>query len=514
MDGGSAANAGSNLRPEALRDPRCYGPGVDDVRLAETHISWVFLTGRYAYKVKKPVKLPFVDFSTLKLRKRFCDEELRVNRRFAPELYRGVVPIGGTAAAPRIGRTPAFEYAVKMLEFPPDARLDRSLATNGVPRAAFGELGARLAELHARLPRARGVAVGEIGAAALRNIDELEPMTERADRQKLGALRTWTERQLARLGPLFARRAAAGAERECHGDLHLQNLVWRDGKIVAFDALEFDRKLRDIDVMSEIAFLAMDLHAHDRADLAHEVLSRYLEVGGDYGGIDVLPFYLVYRALVRAKVAAIKRAQSAADGHEAERYLKTAIDLAAPKTPLLVITHGLSGSGKTTVTDELVSGLPAIRARSDLERKRLHGLAPTARSGSGLGAGLYTAAESKRTYAALAEIADALLRNGQNALIDAAFLERGDRWEFRQVAAANAARFAILECAASPAELRRRIQARSRRGRDASEADLAVLERQLSTADALDGAERRHAVTVDTERDIRYAELVARLRGA
>jgi len=131
--------------PEALRDPRCYGPGVDEVRLAETHISWVFLTGRYAYKVKKPVKLPFVDFSTLKLRKRFCDEELRVNRRFAPELYRRVVPIGGTPAAPRLGRTPAFEYAVQMLEFPSDARLDRSLAANRVPRAAFGELGARLA---------------------------------------------------------------------------------------------------------------------------------------------------------------------------------------------------------------------------------------------------------------------------------------------------------------------------------------------------------------------------------
>jgi hypothetical protein len=183
---------------------------------------------------------------------------------------------------------------------------------------------------------------------------------------------------------------------------------------VAFDALEFDRKLRDIDVISEIAFLVMDLHAHDRAGLGYEVLSRYLEVGGDYGGIDVLPFYLVYRALVRAKVASIKRAQSAADGHEAERYLETAIDLAARKTPLLVITHGLSGSGKTTVTDELVSRLPAIRARSDLERKRLHGLAATARSGSGLGTGLYAAAASERTYAALAEIARTA-RNGQRA---------------------------------------------------------------------------------------------------
>jgi aminoglycoside phosphotransferase family enzyme len=352
--------------PEALLDPRCYGPGVDSVRVVETHISWVFLTGRYAYKVKKPVKLPFVDFSTLKRRKHFCEEELRVNRRFAPEIYRRVAPIGGTPGEPRVGRTPAFEYAVEMREFPSEARLDRRLAADGVPRAAFGELGARLAELHAGLPRARRVKAEEISAAALRNVDELEAVTNGGYAQALEGLRAWTERQCERLGPVFARRAAAGAHRECHGDLHLQNLLWRDGKIVAFDALEFDRKLRDSDVVSEIAFLAMDLQAHGRADLEYEVLSRYLETGGDYGGIDVLPFYLVYRALVRAKVAAIKAAQSAAEGHDAQRYLATAVELSAPTAPLLVITHGLSGSGKTTVTDELVSRVPAIRARSDL----------------------------------------------------------------------------------------------------------------------------------------------------
>jgi predicted kinase len=241
-------------------------------------------------------------------------------------------------------------------------------------------------------------------------------------------------------------------------------------------------------------------------------LNRYLEVGGDYAGIDVLPFYLVYRALVRAKVAAIKQAQSAADGHDAERYLKTAIELAAPKTPVLVITHGFSGSGKTTVTDELVSRLPAIRARSDLERKRLHGLGPTARSGSGLSAGLYDAAASRRTYAALAEIADRLLRNGQNALIDATFLRRNERLQFHQIAAFNASRFAILDCTAPPDELRRRILSRTRKGRDASEADLAVLEQQLRTAEPLDRAEQRHVVEVDTKRSIRYADIAARLR--
>ena len=510
---GRAKRQAARSLPEALRDPRCYGRGVKKVRLAETHVSWVFLTGRYAYKVKKPVKLPFLDFSSLKLRKHFCDEELRVNRRLAPEIYLGVVPIGGTPSSPRIGRKPAFEYAVKMREFPAAARLDRRLEANRVPRAAVAEFGSSLARFHAYLPVVRGIRAAEIGSAAQRNVDELAALLGNGSARELKALRAWTERHCAKLAPVFVQRAAS-AHRECHGDLHLQNLLWQNDKIVAFDALEFDRKLRDIDVISEIAFLAMDLQAHDRADLAYELLNRYFEVGGDYGGIEVLPFYLVYRALVRAKVAAIKQAQSAAEGHDAERYLKTAAELASAKTPLLVITHGLSGSGKTTVTDELVSRLPAIRARSDLERKRLHGLAAAARSGSGLGLGLYAAAASERTYAALAEIADRLLRNGQNALVDATFLRRAERLDFRQVAAVNGARFAILDCAAPPDELRRRIMARARKGRDASEADLGVLERQLVTAEPLDRAERRHVVAVDTKRSIRYADLASRLRRA
>ena len=209
-----------------------------------------------------------------------------------------------------------------MREFATTDRLDRRLAAKRLPKAALAEFGAELARFHvgcrpcaasrpATRTRARRRCATSTSSPAI---------SGRAGSASSTLLRAWTERQCASLAPLFARRAAAGAHRECHGDLHLQNLLWRDGKIVAFDALEFDRKLRDIDVVSEAAFLAMDLRAHGRTDLAYEFLNRYLEVGGDYDGVDVLPFYLVYRALVRAKVAAIKRAQSAADGHDAERY--------------------------------------------------------------------------------------------------------------------------------------------------------------------------------------------------
>jgi aminoglycoside phosphotransferase family enzyme/predicted kinase len=498
--------------PQALCDPACYGPGVEKVRLVETHVSWVFLTGRHAYKVKKPVKLPFVDFSTLALRERFCREELRINRRLAPELYLAVVPIGGSAKAPRVGRKPAFEYAVKMREFPSDARLDRQLAANLVPRAAFAAFGTYLANFHGGLAPVRRVSAAEVARAAQRNVAELGEYLSASHGTELERLREWTDAQCERLADVFAQRAAAGAHRECHGDLHLQNLLLEGGKIMAFDALEFDRKLRDIDVVSEAAFLAMDLIAHEEAGFAHDFLNRYLEESGDYAGVDVLRFYLVYRALVRAKVAAIKRAQSAAEERDSAGYVKTALALISPSRPMLAITHGLSGSGKTVITDELVGRLPALRVRSDVERKRLHGLAAAARTGSGLGAGVYGRAAGRRTYAALATIADRLLRNGHDALVDAAFLSRAERLEFRQVAAANRARFAILDCAAPVPELRRRIVERAKRGRDASEADLAVLDHQLATHDPLDRAERRSAVRVDTSKPIDSAKLAARLR--
>lgn len=498
--------------PQALCDPACYGRGVSEVRLVETHVSWVFLTGSHAFKVKKPVKLPFVDFSTLKLREHYCREELRINRRLAPELYLSVVPIGGTPSAPRVGRKPAFEYAVKMVEFPSDARLDRKLAANAVPHETFAEFGRYLAGFHGSLSPVRNVSAAEVGNAAQRNVAELVEYMGGEHREELERLRQWTDTQCARLEPTFVQRAAAGMHRECHGDLHLENLLLQGDKIMAFDALEFDRKLRDIDVISEAAFTAMDLIAHGHSEFAHEFLNRYFEESGDYAGVEVLRFYLVYRALVRAKVAAIKRAQSATDERDSLGYIETALALASPPRPTLVITHGLSGSGKTVLTEQLVGRLPALRARSDLERKRLHGLAAAARTGSGVGSGLYNPSASRRTYGALATIADRLLRNGHSAVIDAAFLKRAERLEFRQVAAFNRAHFAILECTAPPDELCRRVTERAKRGRDASEADVAVLEHQLKTHDPLDTAERRSAVSVDTSKPIDYQKVAARLR--
>jgi len=503
----------------ALCDPDRYPHDVGPVRIIETHISWVLLTGSYAYKIKKPVHLPFVDFSTLRRRLVYCEEELRLNQRLAPDLYMGVVPIGGSIESPVIGAQPAIEYAVKLREFPPGARLDERVRAGEAPVEDIRELAQTMADFHTSLPASRSFGNPvEITRAALGNLKQTEHVLEQSvPREELSRLREWITRSCVKLEHVFAERQRAGAIREGHGDLHLENLVYWDRRIVPFDALEFDPRLRWIDVIDEVAFLVMDLMAHDEAGLGNEFLNRYLEVTGDYAALEVFKFYLVHRALVRAKVAAIKGSQqkrSEARGAAratAERYLHCAGRLIGPAEPLLVITHGLSGSGKTTATSQLISRLPAIRCRSDLERKRLHGLAPEERSGSGLGAGLYATDSTRTTYASLRRHAALGLRAGLNVVVDATFLRRAERESFNRLAAEERARFAILDFSASESVLRQRIEQRTAQGGDASEATSEVLAHQLATQEPFDAEELPFVVAVNTDQEVELDELERQL---
>jgi aminoglycoside phosphotransferase family enzyme/predicted kinase len=497
----------------ALLDPSCYPHEVSNIELVETHISWVLLTGPFAYKVKKPLRLDFLDFSTLEQRRHFCEEELRLNRRFAPELYLDVVPIGGRVDAPRIGATPALEFAVKLRQFPPDAGLDLALAAGRVSRAEIRELADTVARFHrAEPPTSKPGAHAEAAA----NLGELEHALENAGwRYPLEDLRAWTNGQLDALAPAFAARSRAGAVREGHGDLHLENLVLVDGRIVPFDALEFNVELRTTDVIDEAAFTAMDLMAHARPDLAAEFLNRYLEITGDYGGLEVLRFYLVYRALVRAKVRTLKAAQGGRDQPFDTRvrpYLELADRLTRPRRPRLVITRGLSGSGKTSVTTELVPRLGALRVRSDLERKRLHGIAEQAHEKLRVGEGRYSAAETERTYEALEHAAAAALGARFDTIVDATFLERRRRAAFRALSQRLDADFSILDCTAPEPTLRRRVRTRAAAESDASEATEAVLDAQLSGVEPLDAQESALCIGVDTSDPIDYDALAARLR--
>lgn len=494
----------------ALLDPARYPHPAGPLELIETHISYVLLTGPYAYKLKKPLRLPFLDFSTLELRRRFCEEELALNRRLAPDLYLDVVPIGGTADAPEIGATPAIEYAVKLVQFDPRATADRLIARNALDRALLEQFAETVARFHGAAPAAEGKHPGRL---AIENVDELAAALEAAhidlDAAELAA---FTRAAAARLDTAFAKRRSCGAVREVHGDLHLENVVLHDGRLRAFDALEFDRTMRSMDVIDEVAFLAMDFTAHARPDLAHVFLNRYLEVTGDYEGAVCFGFYTLYRALVRAKVRAIKAAQAGtAAAEQVAPYLALARRLTKPRAPRLILTYGLSGSGKTTITSELVARLPAVRIRSDLERKRLAGVDPAVHDDLDVGEGRYDAAATERTYSALAAAADAALSGGLDVIVDATFLSRDRRRAFEPIAARRRAGLAILACEAPEAVLRERIRARAAARSDASEATEAVLDAQLRAAEPPLEHETGHVIRADTTAAADYDALVKAL---
>jgi predicted kinase len=300
--------------------------------------------------------------------------------------------------------------------------------------------------------------------------------------------------------------------RECHGDLHLANAVLIGDEVTAFDCIEFDPALRWIDVMSDVAFLTMDLRAHGRNDLAFRFLDTYLQRSGDYPGVRVLRFYEVYRALVRGLVGRVRsRSADAASLPAGRDYLACAQRLVqtAGGSARLLITHGLSGSGKSTVARQLLALAGAIRLRSDVERKRLFGLAALQRSAE-QSVDIYTPDASRLTFDRLKECARTALQAGYPVIIDAAFLRRAERRAFQALAAELRVPFAILDCRASEAQLRQRVTARSVVGDDASEANVNVLERQLASHEPLDGDERAVALEVVTDEPVDVAALCAR----
>jgi len=502
---------------EALSRPSAYGSGCEHVERLETHISCVFLTGGYAYKVKKAVNFGFLDFTSLEARRKYCEEELRLNRRLAPALYLEVVPITGSVDAPVIGGTgPALEYAVKMLEFPQEELASRILTRGEISAADIDALAAKVAAFHA----AAGVAAGdgflglpkEILRIARQNFAQLDELPiPVGDRDRIESLRVWTEREFAARRGAFLRRREEGFIRECHGDLHLGNIARIDGELTIFDCIEFNESMRWIDVMSEVAFTVMDLHERGRTDLAARFLNTYVETTGDYAGLSVLRFYLVYRALVRAKIARMRAAQlRAGDAQRAlaaewRGYLTLASNYAQSVPGALVITHGFSGCGKTTLSQALLEAIGAVRIRSDVERKRMHRRGLFERGSAGIDQDLYAARVTEQTYTRLADLAREIVRAGFIALVDAAFLKRWQRNLFRDLARELGTPFIIVDFVAKDSTLRERVARRAAAGTDASDADLAVLAYQLWTSDALAPEERSNVVTYDAEAPIEAA---------
>lgn len=465
------------LRGEAFPHP------VDEVRLIETHISWVLLTGKYAYKIKKPVRFPFVDYSTLSLRKHYCHEELRLNSRLAPDIYLNVVPIMNCLGKLNVdGDGELVDCAVRMREFPQASILAAQLADGLVTSQRIDELGRLIAEFHKAAEVATSsalISADHLYEQTYDNVEYLSKFFKRGSRKTLlENTAEWVRNRFAQLKPVFQERNTGNFVRQCHGDMHLENIIIFNGKVQVFDCIEFNPELQWIDCLNDLAFPVMDLLAHDRPDLAFRLLTIYLEKSGDYAGLQPFDFYQVYRALVRAKVSLMRDASSASAKSKSEKYLDVAAELTKTKTPHLWITYGLSGSGKSTAAMRLVESLGAVRIRSDIERNRLFGESPAAVK--------YSDDTTEFVYQHLAKIAETVISSGYSVVVDATFLKHRHRELFSEIARRLGLPFGIVECAENQETLRQRVAERTD---DASEATVEILEAQLKSREPLTAEE-------------------------
>ena len=497
---------------DALLQPTAYDHPVGSIDLIETHISWILLTGDYAYKLRKPVNLGFVDFSTPERRHWFSLEELRLNRRLAPDLYLDVRSIHGPVQSAHLGGTgPVIDTVVKMRQFRQVQLLPAVLERGELTPSQLEHLAGDLARFHAEA----AVAAPESGfgsalvvtAPALTN---LEVLAQHAPDQ-LGQLDldAWTRSEARRLTDHFQQRLLQGAVREGHGDLHLGNMFLSEGRIRVFDCLEFSQTLRWIDVMSDLAFLAMDLRQRGRRDLAGVLLDHWLQNTGDYTGLGAWRWYGVYRALVRAKVAALRLSQTstaavvANSTRELRRYREEASDWAAAPPGQLALCHGVSGSGKSHLAKQLCQQLGWIRLCSDIERRRLFGRWTGLSACASPGGDPYRPEINELLFGELLpKAAELALRAGESLIVDATFLRRRDRQRFQQLAKRCGARFHILDCQVRPDLAAARIRERQQQGLDPSEANIDVLQTQWDQQDPLDPADLEHTLPLDCNTDL------------
>ncbi len=500
----------------ALSDPRT-GPWHTSgpVVCHETHIAWVLLAGDFAWKIRKPVDLGFLDYATLE-RRLFCArEEIRLNRRLAPDLYLDVAPITGTLDQPVIdGNGEPLEYAVRMRRFAEEARLDVALSRGAVTVHHFETLAQTLGNFHESATRAPPDTPHRFPRDLLDNFDAIAHHAPgHAATHGFATLRARCEETLARADAALAARLTGGFVRECHGDLHCENVALIDDVLVPFDGIEFNPALYRIDVLCDLAFLTMDLARRGRSDFAWRLLDGWLARTGDYAGVPLLGLYETYRALVRAKVAAIRGSQTRAsqDSERLAEHLDFARErLAARASPRLILMHGVSGTGKSTLAARLGERLDAIRVRSDVERFRLFGRPESVDAPD---SGIYTPGHHRAVYARLAELARALLASGQTVIVDAAFLRRAERAEFIALAHALNLPVRILELTGTVDLLAGRIEQRLAQGHDPSQATVDVLRRQQEWREPPAPDEGAELSRVDAARIPDVDELLRVLRG-
>jgi aminoglycoside phosphotransferase family enzyme/predicted kinase len=510
---------------DAMLQPGFYPHHPETVDLVQTHISFVFLAGDEVYKVKKSVRFSFLDFSTDEQRRRFCAEELRLNRRLAPGVYLEVVGISrrGDGFALTAADDPAVvEHAVHMRRLPDERMLDRLLDAGRATPAMIEQVADVLVEFHRNAEDGSELAAGGDPAVIARLFEddtrEVAPFHGRTISAADDAdIQRYCRRFLAGHDPLLRRRQAEGRIRDGHGDLHTEHICFTAHGVAIFDCIEFNPAFRQRDVAADLAFLAMDLEYHGRADLAARLVQRYAERSGDPELPRLVPFYACQRAYIRGKVDSLKSIEPevpdrdrAAAADSARRHFALAYRYTWSEARLLVVVVGLSGSGKSTVAAALCERTGFVHINSDTTRKRLAGLPPTARPGPSL----YTPAQSARTYAAMYAAAAESLVAGRGAIIDATFQRRVDRDAARRVAQDAGVPVLFVECTCPEAEVRRRLTEREQRSDDASDADWAIFLQQQRTAEPFAADEMPERLAIDTTLplDELLASIESRLR--
>ncbi|WP_223922248.1 bifunctional aminoglycoside phosphotransferase/ATP-binding protein [Geobacter sp. AOG2] len=481
-----------------------YPEVVSSVELIQTHVSWIFLAGDTAYKIKKPVDFGFLNFSTIDRRRFYCHEEVRLNSRLCPDIYLGVVEVrespGGAAF---FGDGPIIDYAVKMKRLPAERMLDRLVEHGEVTSADMRAVARVIAAFHHAA--ATSPAISEYGQRERIMANWQENLDQSADdhqtplsADELEVIREWVSSFVKNRSELFEKRISGGFIRECDGDIHLENICLTDGKIYIFDCIEFNERFRYCDTAADIAFLLMDLDFHRRRDLAEAVLDEYLAASGDTGLCEVIDFYKLYRAFVRGKVESFRQNDGGIDPQERElaggrsaayfRLARGYLERQRLKTTLF-ITCGLTGSGKSTLAAQLAFELGIATYNSDRVRKQMAALPPDTAMHVPFETGLYSAAASEATYAELLRLAEAELAAGRSVIIDACFISREQRHRFGQLAASLSLPFVVLHCSCPDTEQRRRLLKRESSGESVSDGRLEILELQQNSFQPPDDSE-------------------------
>ena len=499
-----------------MLEPSFYPhPTRPPVRLVQTHISYVLLTGDFAYKVKKPVDLGFVDFSTPELRRHFCHEELRLNRRGAPEVYLDVVEIRQNNGDFSLDSGVTFDFAVRMRQLPEDGMFIRLIEKGLLESDHVNQLARTVADYHAAAPTNPHVADFGRPERIRRVIEDNYEQTRQfiggsQTREQFDQTRAFTESYFLRSPDLFESRRANGFVRACHGDLHLGNICRWNGRNVLFDCIEFNESFRCIDVIQDAAFTAMDLQAHGRPDLSTQFVNRYAEHTGDWEGLALLPLYLCRHAYVRGKINALLATEPVEEAvrgsalQSAAMYFRLAASYAHPQQGQLIVVMGISGSGKSTLAAELARQIGAFHIRSDAVRKHLAAI-PLDRPAP---ASAYDADSTAHTYQRLLDLGISLALRGSIVILDATYLRCAQRHAVIAASKSVGIPVQIVLCTAPPDVLRQRLSSRTG---DVSDARPGLLTAQLENLETFDESERLLLLTVDTTSPAQVADLHAKL---